>query len=587
MISTKYVSIFIILSNFMLVHSISSYQDLLTRLHTAIETANSSIAEIHTRWQIDKYPNFLKSASMSQSSWDIMKCMFKRKIIQALTSKSSNSDAKTSLIISFMGSSVAAGHDSYFNQTYSEVVLNLLEKPLGSIGITVVSRNRAIGNNPCIPYDLCSGVYAGRDADIIHWEQTYNCQPSNREKAYVFEQFIRQALPMQHISQYSHNHTSGLHLRTNHSDSSSYIDRYTNHIPLIVFSDSIVPNWDRNICKDYVYSTNKAEDASYIDILTTNPSKICSKLNKYNQSEVWADISNIVHAYKGVGIQLWSHKHYEVYRCHGPYIADWGCCSAPWHPSILGHELVASHFAYFWLFNYREALTEVVHHMKDSSNGKIFRNIKKHIDIHTSKDMKNIPLEPLYKTRYVDNIKCFTTFVPISEASGSLLNLVIPYAVSDRVGFRVDIYENISRPDIILKARERGYLDYKYILYGNNESLPLALQLNVSRAGTSFLCQPPSEWEQHPKGFGNLWSLSPRIYITLNILKFEYLRLNLGRILTGDMRTKQVSYVHRNPEDVLESLCIEFLDEFPIGSHVLTIAPRNASNIMISYLLHP
>jgi hypothetical protein len=41
--------------------------------------------------------------------------------------------------------------------------------------IDFVSRNVALGNNPCMPYDVCVKYFVGLDADVVHWEQNYFC----------------------------------------------------------------------------------------------------------------------------------------------------------------------------------------------------------------------------------------------------------------------------------------------------------------------------------------------------------------------------------------------------------------------------
>ena len=67
------------------------------------------------------------------------------------------------------------------------------------------TENVAHGNNPCMPYDPCVGTIAGFDADIVHWEQSYNCfsQP-------MYEQFARQAafLPKKPLVIYSESSTA-------------------------------------------------------------------------------------------------------------------------------------------------------------------------------------------------------------------------------------------------------------------------------------------------------------------------------------------------------------------------------------------
>ena len=64
-----------------------------------------------------------------------------------------------------------------------------------------------MGNNPCLPYDTCIHAFAGSDADIVHWEQSYNCWD-----ALSSEQFIRQSMTLPHQ-------------------------------PVVIFSNSDTPNW--------------------------------------------------------------------------------------------------------------------------------------------------------------------------------------------------------------------------------------------------------------------------------------------------------------------------------------------------------
>lgn len=39
--------------------------------------------------------------------------------------------------------------------------------------ITVVTRNHALGNNPCYPYDACVATHVGEDVDFLAWEQVW------------------------------------------------------------------------------------------------------------------------------------------------------------------------------------------------------------------------------------------------------------------------------------------------------------------------------------------------------------------------------------------------------------------------------
>lgn len=66
------------------------------------------------------------------------------------------------------------------------------------------SRNVALGNNPCVPYDVCVKSFAGLDADLVHWEQNYFCDGKG-----IMETFIRQAMtiPTKPIVVFSESNT--------------------------------------------------------------------------------------------------------------------------------------------------------------------------------------------------------------------------------------------------------------------------------------------------------------------------------------------------------------------------------------------
>ena len=125
-----------------------------------------------------------------------------------------------------MGSSVTAGHDSPFNVSFPILTGKNMAPAFEALGIQLESRNAAMGNNPCMPYDVCVRTFAGADADIVHWEQrysspthhptpthhlppSYNCMDG---KAFLLEEFIRQSIQLPSR-------------------------------PVVVFSDSATPNW--------------------------------------------------------------------------------------------------------------------------------------------------------------------------------------------------------------------------------------------------------------------------------------------------------------------------------------------------------
>ena len=164
---------------------------------------------------------------------------FQSKILQSLQNKK-----KIQFISSFMGSSVTAGHDTAFNMSFSELTGQYLQTPFSKFNIEIISRNVALGNNPCVPYDLCVQTFAGKDVDIIHWEQTFNCGGGDHNRRNVYEPFVRMA---------------------------SLIETH----PIVVFSDSVTPNWGEDQCKGALKPISQSdEDKKLLSLLQTSPRDI-------------------------------------------------------------------------------------------------------------------------------------------------------------------------------------------------------------------------------------------------------------------------------------------------------------------------
>jgi hypothetical protein len=102
-------------------------------------------------------------------SWRIYKAKFINLFIQNINNQKNKNVTK--FVIGFSGSSVTAGHDNYFNESYPAVLERTLQKVFKPLGIELEVRNHAMGNNPCYPYDACMGTHLGDDVDIITWEQ--------------------------------------------------------------------------------------------------------------------------------------------------------------------------------------------------------------------------------------------------------------------------------------------------------------------------------------------------------------------------------------------------------------------------------
>jgi hypothetical protein len=80
--------------------------------------------------------------------------------------------------------------------------------------------------------------------------------------------------------------------------------------------------------------------------------------------------------------------------------------------------------------------------------------------------------------------------------------------------WKESIFENLLNPGVISKANLRGYLDYKHLFYGNQDSGPLPLKVLVKKTGYLYLCEGPSVFGKLANGFTHLWESSVEIYKT-------------------------------------------------------------------------
>lgn len=88
----------------------------------------------------------------------------------------------------------------------------IMKNVFSILDINLDSRNVALGNNPCTPYDVCVKYFAGLDADIVHWEQSYFCDGKP-----IIEQFLRQAslIPSKPIVVFSESQTGNWYVHNN------------------------------------------------------------------------------------------------------------------------------------------------------------------------------------------------------------------------------------------------------------------------------------------------------------------------------------------------------------------------------------
>ena len=78
------------------------------------------------------------------------------------------SDDATYLAI-FGGSSVTAGHDNLYNESYPIVFERKIAPAMEAVGIKVNVRNIAQGANNCYPSNGCYESMGGFDPDFVNW----------------------------------------------------------------------------------------------------------------------------------------------------------------------------------------------------------------------------------------------------------------------------------------------------------------------------------------------------------------------------------------------------------------------------------
>jgi len=70
----------------------------------------------------------------------------------------------------FGGTSVTAGHDNHYNESYPFAFERMAKCAFQAAGIELVVRNAGLGFNQGLPYSLCVDEFYGRDADVVLWE---------------------------------------------------------------------------------------------------------------------------------------------------------------------------------------------------------------------------------------------------------------------------------------------------------------------------------------------------------------------------------------------------------------------------------
>lgn len=104
----------------------------------AVILAQDVLNLIRHRYELDGIGSqfFLASNNVDKHTWDVIKYKIAKKIL-----------GQEQFLMTFGGSSVTAGHDNYYNQSYPAVVNRRLTPILKALGVDLVVRNIAQGES--------------------------------------------------------------------------------------------------------------------------------------------------------------------------------------------------------------------------------------------------------------------------------------------------------------------------------------------------------------------------------------------------------------------------------------------------------
>eukprot|EP01041_Mallomonas_annulata_P009545 gene9545-19841_t len=105
---------------------------------------------------------FRTTNNMRSHDWDILKYKYAKKIV--------NRAQGQQFLMIFGGSSVTAGHDNFFNQSYPLIAEKRMSPVFEALGVKLIVHNIGMGANNCMPYELCYESMGGSEPDFVGWE---------------------------------------------------------------------------------------------------------------------------------------------------------------------------------------------------------------------------------------------------------------------------------------------------------------------------------------------------------------------------------------------------------------------------------
>lgn len=136
------------------------------RYEEPVQMLKKVLSLIYNRYEFGgPYGNkfFMASNNLGPETWDLLKMKLATKMLTP----------NSTFLMIFSGSSVTAGHDNFYAQSYPYIFKKRMEDIFKKVGIELVVHDIAQGANNCSPYVLCYESMGGYDPDFINWEQVH------------------------------------------------------------------------------------------------------------------------------------------------------------------------------------------------------------------------------------------------------------------------------------------------------------------------------------------------------------------------------------------------------------------------------
>jgi hypothetical protein len=412
---------------------------------------------------------------------------------------------KGSFVFAAFGSSVSAGHDNFMNQSWPFELERLLKPTFKELGFDFEMRQRAAGGFGEMPYGAgCLESRAGEGVDALSWEWHYFYDDPCEGHHFLSEAAAMKSSPM--VFAFADSNVP-FDNRLHHKVGDKFCGEIRREARDAVREDSRrLPGeereWDLNggrvwkpnewyLTEEYMTNAevgrySRKVKSSQCDQLDAEPDERDPK------QQVWLQTTGVAPAFERAG-----HAFYPISFGVGTqqlveipwYQAREKALKVNWHPGPLGHTLIASSIAHYFLANLKRALGEgPPARLKGPS----------HDNPLVGKPIVGQLEEPKCGSLRVN--QCKTGMFPTSK--GTDLPGLRHSANSD------DTWEYT----ISMQAAERGVeaVDKRWVFRGNKTSGELKLNFMAPKDGMYVvLCGAPCGWRCAGKA-GYVSSMSQR-----------------------------------------------------------------------------